>query len=86
LLNSAELMARQTFPDGTAKYSEYRLGGTSLSSPLLAGIMALANQAAGKTLGFVNPLLYANAGSGAHHDVAADREPDPRPAHHARLG
>ncbi len=59
----------QTFPDGTARYSEYRLGGTSLSSPLIAGIMALANQAAGHPLGFVNPLLYANATSSAYHDV-----------------
>jgi subtilase family serine protease len=61
----------QTFPDGTAKYSEYRIGGTSLSSPLIAGIMALANQAAGRTLGFVNPVLYAKAGSAAYHDVVS---------------
>ncbi len=27
----------QTFPDGSAKYSEYRIGGTSLSSPIFAG-------------------------------------------------
>src|SRR5262249_55650351 len=27
----------QTFPDGSVKYSEYRIGGTSLSSPLTAG-------------------------------------------------
>jgi subtilase family serine protease len=59
----------QTFPDGRAKYTEYRIGGTSLSSPLIAGIMALANQAAGRELGFVNPLLYAKAGSAAYHDV-----------------
>jgi hypothetical protein len=31
--------------------------------------MALANQAAGRTLGFVNPVLYAKAGSAAYHDV-----------------
>jgi subtilase family serine protease len=59
----------QTFPDGTVKYSEYRIGGTSLSSPLVAGIMALANQAAGHPLGFVNPLLYSTAGSSAYTDV-----------------
>jgi subtilase family serine protease len=59
----------QTFPDGTARYSEYRIGGTSLSSPLIAGIMALAQQAAGHTLGFANPLFYALAGSSAYHDV-----------------
>ena len=49
----------QTFPNGKVRYSEYRLGGTSLSSPLVAGIMALANQYAGHDLGFVNPLLYS---------------------------
>ncbi len=59
----------QTFPDGSVKYSEYRIGGTSLASPLIAGIMTLANQAAGHTLGFVNPLLYGLAGSSAFTDV-----------------
>ncbi|TVZ03648.1 serine protease [Trebonia kvetii] len=61
----------QTFPDGTAKYSEYRIGGTSLASPIVAGIMALANQAAGQPLGFVNPLLYKLAGSAAFNDVVS---------------
>ncbi len=61
----------QTFPDGTAKYSEYRIGGTSLASPIIAGIMALANQAAGQPLGFVNPLLYKLAGSAAFNDVVS---------------
>jgi subtilase family serine protease len=51
----------QTFPDGSVKYSEYRVGGTSLSSPLIAGIMALADQAAGQPHGFANPLFYCNA-------------------------
>jgi subtilase family serine protease len=59
----------QTFPDGSVKYSEYRIGGTSLACPLAAGIMALANQAAGKTLGFANPLLYGLAGTAAFSDV-----------------
>jgi subtilase family serine protease len=48
----------QAFPDGSISYSEYRIGGTSLSSPLIAGIMALADQANGSPHGFVNPLLY----------------------------
>ena len=51
----------QTFPDGTVKYSEYRIGGTSLSSPIFAGIMALADQQNGSPHGFANPLFYANA-------------------------
>ena len=34
----------QTFPDGV-HYGEYRIGGTSLASPIFAGLMALADQA-----------------------------------------
>jgi len=51
----------QTFPDGHTAYSEYRIGGTSLSSPLYAGMFALATQRAGHGLGFANPLLYRAA-------------------------
>jgi subtilase family serine protease len=56
----------QTFPDGV-RYSEYRIGGTSLSSPIIAGIMALADQASGTPHGFANPAFYANPG--AFYDV-----------------
>jgi subtilase family serine protease len=59
----------QTFPDGSVKYSEYRLGGTSLASPIFAGIMALADQAKGTPHGFANPLFYAH--SGAFTDVTS---------------
>ena len=53
----------QTFPDGSVKYSEYRIGGTSLACPLFAGIMALADQAAGVPHGFANPLFYSHPGA-----------------------
>ena len=56
----------QTFPDGRY-YDEYRIGGTSLSSPIFAGLMALADQAAGQPHGFANPLFYAHPG--AFYDV-----------------
>jgi subtilase family serine protease len=59
----------QSFPDGNY-YDEYRIGGTSVSSPLFAGYMAVADQLAGHAHGFVNPALYA-AGTGVYHDVAA---------------
>jgi subtilase family serine protease len=39
--------------------------GTSVAAPLFAGIVALADQQAGHTLGLINPALYAMA---AHHD------------------
>jgi subtilase family serine protease len=53
----------QTFPDGTVKYSEYRIGGTSLSCPLVAGIMALADQNIGSPHGFANPVFYSHPGA-----------------------
>jgi subtilase family serine protease len=56
----------QVFPDGVY-YDEYRLGGTSLSSPIFAGLMALLDQKTGSPHGFANPLFYANPG--AFYDV-----------------
>jgi subtilase family serine protease len=52
----------QTFPEGS-HYDEYRIGGTSLSSPIFAGLMALADQKAGHPHGFANPAFYANKAS-----------------------
>ncbi len=65
----------QTFPDGTTRYSEYRIGGTSLASPLTAGLMALVQQQAGHPLGFMNPTIYAHAGSAAYHDIVPPASP-----------
>jgi hypothetical protein len=59
-------------PTDDTHYAEYRIGGTSLASPLFAGMMALADQAAGQHHGFANPALYgAHAAAGAFHDVTA---------------
>jgi subtilase family serine protease len=59
----------QKFPNGTY-YDQTRFGGTSLASPLLAGVIARADQTAGRSLGFVNPLLYSLYGkSGALYDA-----------------
>jgi subtilase family serine protease len=59
----------QEFPDGTIRYSQLRIGGTSLSSPLVAGIQAVANQVAHRRLGFINPALYKLNGTAAFHDI-----------------
>jgi subtilase family serine protease len=61
----------QTFLDGV-RYSEYRIGGTSLSSPLMAGLVAVADQASGFHHGFINPALYDLAGSSYVHDPDTD--------------
>jgi subtilase family serine protease len=64
----------QVFPDGTY-YDEYRIGGTSLASPLLAGMIAVAGQKAHHPLGFVNPLYYHLLGSSALLDIVAPKKP-----------
>jgi len=69
-----EVGETQEFPDGTY-WDQYRIGGTSLSSPLLAGVLAVSYQKVGKPLGFVNPLLYKLLGTSALYDVVAPKQP-----------
>ena len=64
----------QAFGHGP-RYAEYRIGGTSLSCPLFAAIMALADQAAGSHHGFANPALYDLAGSNAFRDIVDPASP-----------
>ena len=56
----------QRFPHtcnpASVTYDEYRIGGTSLSCPIVAGIMALSDQKAGFAHGFANPFFYQNPG------------------------
>lgn len=60
----------QTFPDGVY-YDTYRIGGTSLASPLMAGEVARADQTAGQPLGFLNPAMYSlSSNPSAVYDVA----------------
>ena len=46
--------------------------GTSAATPLWAGVIALADQEAGKHLGFVNPAIYQIARSPAYHQAFHD--------------
>jgi subtilase family serine protease len=52
----------QTFPNGKARYFQDRWGGTSLASPLLAGVIAdvdgVAEAHGGSAVGFINPAIY----------------------------
>jgi subtilase family serine protease len=66
----------QTFPNGTY-YDQFKEGGTSLASPLLAGVIADADQAAGRSLGFLNPILYKayKATPSAFYDVMRPASP-----------
>ncbi|WP_308468559.1 S53 family peptidase [Rathayibacter soli] len=49
----------QTFPTGVS-YDTYRIGGTSLASPLFAGMTALKIQASSHRFGLLNPMIYAD--------------------------
>jgi len=49
--------------------SEGPSGGTSAVAPLMAALVTRLNQAKQKNVGFLNPLLYANAANGIVHDV-----------------
>ncbi|GIH20975.1 S53 family peptidase [Rugosimonospora africana] len=64
----------QVFPEGT-HWDQYRIGGTSLASPLLAGVIAVADQFAHRKLGFVNPLFYKLLNTPALHDITAPTSP-----------
>ncbi|MZD09749.1 S8 family serine peptidase [Streptomyces sp. SID5785] len=60
----------QTLPDGSLGYDEYRIGGTSLAAPVIAGVQALAQQnRGGRAIGFANPAIYDRYGTGIYHDV-----------------
>jgi subtilase family serine protease len=48
----------QAFP-GSAGFDTYRIGGTSLASPLFAGMTAVKIQAHG-SLGLLNPMIYTD--------------------------
>ncbi len=68
----------QQFPDGTY-YDQYRIGGTSVASPLLAGVVARADAARGFSLGFLNPELYSLYGQpGPLDDIVATHQDQSR--------
>jgi subtilase family serine protease len=56
------------YSDGNLRPAE----GTSASTPLWAGVIALADQQAGQHLGFVNPAIYAIARGPAYHQAFHD--------------
>ncbi|MBR0852709.1 S8/S53 family peptidase [Bradyrhizobium diazoefficiens] len=49
------------------------IGGTSAVAPLMAGLIARINEATtkkfGKTVGFINPLIYASQANGVFRDI-----------------
>jgi subtilase family serine protease len=72
LVGETQTITKQSHGNhAVAEYSQYRIGGTSLSSPLIAGLHALVEQRLGSSLGFANPAIYAlySANPAALNDV-----------------
>jgi subtilase family serine protease len=58
--------------DGGQDYGLTGIGGTSVAAPLWAAVIALADQYAGRHLGFVNPALYQIGRSASYHQAFHD--------------
>jgi len=65
-------LTQQATPTSAPAYAESVGGGTSLSTPLIAGLQADAEQALGFPVGFANPAIYERYGTPAYHDVTDD--------------
>jgi subtilase family serine protease len=57
------------YTDSDGHYQTQTNAGTSLSCPLIAGLVADAQQGQQSSFGFINPLIYRLAGTPAFHDV-----------------
>jgi subtilase family serine protease len=53
---------------GNLAYQQFVVGGTSVASPLIAGVVAAAQQGQGHAFGLINPAIYKLAGTSALHD------------------
>ena len=58
--------------EGGDDYALTEATGTSAGAPFWAGTIALANQYAGRSLGFVNPAIYRIGGSPLYHQAFHD--------------
>jgi subtilase family serine protease len=71
--------------EGGNRYTIRNSGGTSASAPLWAGLIALADQYAGRHLGFVNPAIYrigrSSSDNKAFHDVTTGNNTPAFPGH-----
>jgi kumamolisin len=69
--NADPVSGYQIFLDGQGQV----IGGTSAVAPLMAGLIALINEATtkdiGKTVGLINPIIYAATAQGAFRDITA---------------
>ena len=56
-------------PAKPPKFIQFDIGGTSLASPLVAGMVIAAQQGQSEPFGFLNPAIYELAGTNAIYDT-----------------
>ncbi len=69
LVGETQSFGAQTVWGKGTKYGEFRIGGTSLASPLLAGLNASGQQGRSARIGFANPLIYSLYPNDVYYDV-----------------
>jgi subtilase family serine protease len=74
LVGETQMFGAPTVWGQGAKYGEFRIGGTSLASPLLAGLNASAQQGRDR-IGFANPMIYRLYPDGVFFDVTPQGDP-----------
>jgi kumamolisin len=62
------------------------IGGTSAVAPLIAGLVALANQKLKKKVGFINPKLYSANGSSFRDIIEGNNNTSQAGGYSARKG
>ncbi len=70
------LVVYWSFSGGRATGGYHLIGGTSEATPLLAGLVAIADQLRGGRVGWINPALYGMAVSGAEAGIVDVRSGD----------
>jgi subtilase family serine protease len=61
--------ALETNLRGKTVYAQFDIGGTSVASPLVAGIVAAAQQGQSTPFGFLNPVIYTLLNTSAVYDT-----------------
>jgi subtilase family serine protease len=74
LVGETQMFGAKTVWGQGTKYGEFRIGGTSLASPLLAGLNASAQQGRSR-IGFANPMIYGLYPTGVFFDVTPQGDP-----------
>jgi subtilase family serine protease len=64
-------------PNRPPKFIQIAIGGTSVASPLVAGMVATAQQGQSKPFGFTDPALYKLAGTSAFFDTLPETSNSP---------